>query len=60
MIVIGGKPEDHLRSFERVEQAGTVPHAPYAMPYEQDLPVFLCRGLRMPIRELWPHTKHYD
>ena len=60
VIVIGGEAEDHLQSFERVEQAGTVPHAPYAMPYEQDLPIFVCRGLRMPVADLWPRTKHYN
>jgi hypothetical protein len=30
------------------------------MPYEDDQPIFVCRGLRMPLDEIWPRLKHYD
>ena len=46
--------------FESVEVAATVEHNDYAMPYENDLQVFLCRGLKQPLAELWPQLKHYD
>ena len=36
--------------------AGT---SPYAMPYEQHVPIVLCRGLRISLGALWPRTKHY-
>jgi len=29
------------------------------MPYESDLPVFLCRGLKVKLRDLWPSIKHF-
>jgi hypothetical protein len=30
------------------------------MPYEQDLPIFVARGLRVPLSEIWPAVKHFD
>jgi 4-amino-4-deoxy-L-arabinose transferase-like glycosyltransferase len=33
--------------------------SPYAMPYEQDRPIVLCRGMRPPLPELWPAFKHF-
>jgi 4-amino-4-deoxy-L-arabinose transferase-like glycosyltransferase len=59
MIVVGGSAEDHLGVFERVERAGTT-DCEYCMPYEDDQPIFVCRGLRIPLDEIWPRLKHYD
>ena len=59
MIIIGGDREDHAESFESVEPAG-VATSRYAMPYEQNLTVWVCRGLKQPPREIWPRVKHYD
>lgn len=33
--------------------------SPYAMPYEQDRPIVLCRGMRPSLPQLWPVFKHY-
>ncbi|HEX3369520.1 MAG TPA: glycosyltransferase family 39 protein [Candidatus Cybelea sp.] len=33
--------------------------SPYAMPYERDRPILLCRGMHPPLPELWPRLKHY-
>jgi hypothetical protein len=33
--------------------------SPYAMPYERNRPILLCRGMHPPLPELWPHFKHY-
>ena len=30
------------------------------MPYEDQLPLFLCRGLTMPMATAWPQVKHYE
>lgn len=32
---------------------------PYAMPYEDDRPIYVCRGLRKPLTEIWPELKRY-
>ncbi|MEO6709856.1 MAG: glycosyltransferase family 39 protein, partial [Planctomycetota bacterium] len=46
--------------FESTEIVGEVPHSEYCMPYENDLKVFLCRGSKQPLSELWPQLRHYD
>jgi hypothetical protein len=33
---------------------------PYAMPYESNLTVRVCRGPKAPLRVVWPRVKHYD
>lgn len=32
----------------------------YGMPYEDDLPIFVCRGITKPLRAVWPNAKHYE
>jgi hypothetical protein len=59
VIIIGGERTDHEEVFESVEQAGFHQHE-YAMPYENNLPLFVCRGIKAPLEELWPRVKHYD
>ena len=59
VIVLGGDLEDHQRRFESVEVAGAA-RCRYCIPYEKDLPIYVCRGLRLPLAELWPVIGHYD
>jgi 4-amino-4-deoxy-L-arabinose transferase-like glycosyltransferase len=33
--------------------------SPYAMPYEVNRPIVLCRGMHPPLATLWPTFKHY-
>lgn len=58
-VIIGGRRADHERVFASVEQVATHSH-PLAMRYETDLPIFICRELKLPISEVWPRTRHYD
>ncbi len=58
MIVLDDDRETLEGIFESVELAGHVSH-PYSMPY-QHFDVWVCRGLRMPMTELWPRVKSYD
>ena len=58
LIAIGGDREGFLVAFEEVERADET-DAPYAMPYENHLPIWLCRRPKRPLAELWPLTKHY-
>jgi len=32
---------------------------PYVMLYENDRPIFICRGLRMPLGMLWSKLKRF-
>ncbi|HET9342666.1 MAG TPA: glycosyltransferase family 39 protein [Candidatus Eremiobacteraceae bacterium] len=34
--------------------------APYVMPYEDGIPIMVCRGLKIPIATLWLSLKHYE
>lgn len=58
MIVLDDDRETLEGLFESVELAGHVSH-PYSMPY-QHFDIWVCRGLRMPMAELWPRVKSYD
>ncbi|MBV8370562.1 MAG: glycosyltransferase family 39 protein [Candidatus Eremiobacteraeota bacterium] len=40
---------------ERAATAGT----PYAISYERNIPIMVCRGLRVPLPALWPQLKAY-
>ncbi|MCH9648807.1 MAG: glycosyltransferase family 39 protein [Deltaproteobacteria bacterium] len=59
VVVLGGEREDLERRFESVELAGTA-SCDYCIPYEDDLPIYVCRHLRLEVEELWAVAKHYD
>jgi hypothetical protein len=59
LIIIGGDAEDHRQAFRDVRQAGEI-HCGYCMPYENDQPVWIARGLKAPIAQIWPMTKSYN
>lgn len=43
-------------SVREVARFGT---SPYAMPYEVNRPIILCRGMHPPLPQIWPAFKHY-
>jgi len=51
VIIIGGSIEDHLQSLQQVEPAG-VHKTKYAMPYENNLTIFIGRGLKRSLQEI--------
>ena len=59
LIVIGDDREDLERLFETVELA-TIYTCDDCMPYENDKPIWVCRGLKTPFETLWPQIGHYD
>ena len=59
IIILGGDLQGKTDKFESVVIADTV-RTEHAMPYENDLAIYICRNLKKPLRELWPHIKHYD
>ncbi|GAC1434022.1 MAG: glycosyltransferase family 39 protein [Thermoanaerobaculia bacterium] len=58
MIVLDADREDLLRYFNDVQQAAVVYH-PYAMPYENDRPVHICRGAKSSLPQFWPKIKKW-
>jgi hypothetical protein len=59
MIALGGALKEKQDVFASVEIAGTA-SSPWSMPYENDVPVYLCRGLRVPLAEAWGKLKHFE
>lgn len=59
VIVLGGALEDKQRSFESVVVADSV-RSEYCMPYENDLRIYVCRNLKVPLDQLWARLKHYE
>lgn len=54
-----GVPRDRLEAiFEEVTQADLIV-SPFAVAFETNLPVYVCRHLKRPLRELWPELKAF-
>ncbi|HVG60397.1 MAG TPA: glycosyltransferase family 39 protein [Hyalangium sp.] len=60
LIIIGGTAEDHAQACSQVELVTRVEPNPYVMPYEDQLPLYVCRGLKAPMAAIWPRVKHYQ
>ncbi len=57
VIVLHGFVEDDFSSFcETLDPAGYVTH-PYAVAEQRDLTIFVCRGPRQTLQELWPSRR---
>jgi len=59
LIVIGSTQEILSYRFHRVELAART-DCDYCMPYENDVPIWVCREPREPLEQIWPDLKHYD
>ncbi|MGE5343640.1 MAG: ArnT family glycosyltransferase [Candidatus Omnitrophota bacterium] len=59
IIIIGGRKENHEKGFRSVIEVDRT-HCPYSMPYENNKPIYICRGLKRPLAEIWPTTKNFD
>jgi 4-amino-4-deoxy-L-arabinose transferase-like glycosyltransferase len=53
LIHINGDVEHWRHNCGTLDVAGTF-GAPLVMPYENDRPIFVCRGLRVPLPDAWP------
>jgi len=59
VIFIGGELKDYENSFDTVNEA-LLHTAEYAMPYENNLTIFLCSGPKADLEEIWPKYKHFE
>lgn len=59
VIFIGGSQEELMQYFEEVVEAGQT-DCGYCMPYENNQIIFLYRGIRGTIREIWPKIKSFN
>jgi 4-amino-4-deoxy-L-arabinose transferase-like glycosyltransferase len=58
IIQINGEERTWRRYCQQLTVAGTF-GAPYAMPYENGRPIFLCHGLRANLTDTWERFKRY-
>jgi hypothetical protein len=58
LILLQSKREDAERNCRSVEEAGQVGH-PLSMG-EEHYTIYICRGLKQPLRDLWPSLKHWN
>lgn len=58
IIAVGLRPQDLQPHCRSVEAAATVV-SPYALPRENNLPVTICRGLKMPLMQVWRQLKRF-
>jgi hypothetical protein len=59
VVVVGGRREEVARHFRAVVQTGTFECA-LCMPYENHKPIYVGRGLLVPLADLWPDEKFYE
>ena len=59
VVSVGVSRERLEEVFSRIEQVDTV-RCGYCMPDEDDLPVYVCRNLKLPFEEAWSRFKHYN
>jgi hypothetical protein len=58
VIHIGGDPERWERICDTVQMVGNF-GVPYAMPYENQKPIFICRGMHYDLQSIWDHFRWY-
>ncbi|MCA9755914.1 MAG: glycosyltransferase family 39 protein [Candidatus Eisenbacteria bacterium] len=58
MITLNSNREQLEELFDSVELYGT--HTcTWCMPFENDYPIWICRGMRVPIEEIWARQKEF-
>lgn len=57
LIVLDSSDNDLVQIFESVVDAGPAGTHPQAMPFEQEMRIYVCRGLRGSVGDLWPRVK---
>lgn len=59
VVALGGRPEDYAADFAEVTLAGATPVIPMGMDYESEIPIYVLRGPRRPVGELFLHARRY-
>ncbi len=59
LIVIGGRKENHLRVYSSAEPAGLTDCGD-CLPGENHQTIWVLRGPRMSVAEVWPQLRHYE
>jgi hypothetical protein len=60
LLYLGHASLDELKQQFADVQPVALNKCQYCMPYENDLPIFLCRGIKVPIIQVWQQTKSFQ
>lgn len=58
VIVLGGNIEDHKSTCKNITLAG-IHKVRYSMPYENNLPIYICRDIYRSLKEVWRQARFY-
>lgn len=58
VIVIGGGTDSHSKVFESVELF-TIHKHEYAMPFENEIPIFICKKPNVQLKDIWRELKRF-
>ena len=59
MLICSNDVGDKAELFEEVIEMGTV-YTKHAIPYENNLKIYLCKNLKQPVGAFWPKLKSYN
>ncbi len=59
LIDVHGNARDDRLRFDSVRLAAVFRN-PYAMPYENNVPIYICRGIHTPLGQIWPKLRNYS
>jgi Dolichyl-phosphate-mannose-protein mannosyltransferase len=59
VLVLDANDEDERELFASVEDLGQVVSSPWAMPFERRRHIYLCRDLKISVREFWPRVNNW-
>ncbi len=60
MIRFGGPSIQVLEKYFEEVKLAAIFKCKLCMPYENNLPIYICKGFRGSLKEYWPKLKHYD
>ena len=59
VVILDERADDEREQFQSVEDCGLIESSPWAMPWEQRLHIYICRGLKGTLRDLWPKLRNW-
>ncbi|HSN92673.1 MAG TPA: hypothetical protein VLS93_15690, partial [Anaeromyxobacteraceae bacterium] len=59
VLAWGGREADYREEFAEVIRVGETPAVDWGLPYESNVPIFVLRGPRRPLPEIWSGAKRY-
>ena len=58
LITVGERLDDIQKSFNKVEMSAVVV-SEYARFFETNLPIYIGREPKMPLKDIWPRTRDF-